>query len=78
MLTVLAYPNPPSSAGFSILEWWLLLRQSLPKDQKMGLDSAVMLVSWSIWKEHTWVFNNTERNLNQLLSDILSEGWPSS
>lgn len=34
-----------------------------------------MLVSWMAWKErNARVFNNVERALNQLLSDILAEG----
>jgi len=63
------------------------------KDQKKRLDSAVMMVSWLIWKQrNARVFNNAEKTLNQLLSDIFSEdnvwvqagasklsgiGWPS-
>jgi len=47
----------------------------LSHDQKKGLDIAVMLVSWLVWKErNARVFNNLERTPGQLLDDILAEG----
>ena len=58
MFTVLGYQSPPPTADLSFLEWWLILRQDLSKDQK-GLYTAVMLVSWMVWKErNARVFNN--------------------
>jgi hypothetical protein len=57
------------------LYWWLLLRRGLPKEQKQGVDTAVMLVSWRIWKErNARVFNNVELSANQLTHAVLSEG----
>jgi hypothetical protein len=57
------------------LERWLLIRQGLPKDQKKGLDSAVMLTSWRLRKEHNArVFNNTELTVSQVLFEIFSKG----
>ena len=51
------------------------MRQDLSNEQKKGLDTAVMLVSWMVWKErNARVFNYTERTPNRLLSDIIAEG----
>ena len=75
MFTVLGYQSPPPTADLSFLEWWLILRQDLSKYQKKGLDTAVMLLSWMVWKErNVRVFNNVERTLNHLLTDIIAEG----
>ncbi|PVH61987.1 hypothetical protein PAHAL_3G172600 [Panicum hallii] len=75
LLSVLGVQNPPSPVGLSILEWWLLLRQGLSKKQKKGLDTAVMLVSWLIWKErNARIFNGTEQSSSQLIRGILEEG----
>ena len=73
LLLVIDYQSPPPSADLSLLQWWLLLRQDLSHDQKKGLDTAVMLVSWLVWKErNARVFNNLERTPCQLLDDILA------
>ena len=75
MFTVLGYQSPPPTADLSFLEWWLILRQDLSKYQKKGLDTAVMLISWMVWKErNARVFNNVEWTLNHLLTDIIAEG----
>jgi hypothetical protein len=75
LLSVLGVQNPPSPVGLSVLERWLLLRQGLSKEQKKGLDTAVMLVSWLIWKErNARIFNGTEQSLSQLIRGILEEG----
>jgi hypothetical protein len=31
------------------VEWGLLLQQHLPKNQKKGMDTAVMLTTWRLW-----------------------------
>ena len=75
LLSVLGIQNSPSPAGLNFLEWWLLLRQGLSKEHKKGLDTAVMLVSWMIWKErNARVFNGTQQSLSQLVQGILEEG----
>ena len=68
-------PEPSAFCRSKPLQWWLLLRQDLSHDQKKRLDTAVMLVSWLVWKErNARVFNNLERTPGQLLDDILAEG----
>ncbi|RLN35203.1 hypothetical protein C2845_PM03G13260 [Panicum miliaceum] len=50
-------------------------KSSLSKQQKKRLDTAVMLVSWMLWKErNARVFSNAELTVNLLLQEIYSEG----
>ncbi|KAG2653053.1 hypothetical protein PVAP13_1NG423319 [Panicum virgatum] len=62
VLLGIGYQNPPPAQGE-------------PHDQKKGLHTTIMLVSWLVWKErNARVFNNGERTPSQLLDDIFAEG----
>ena len=75
LLTAIEVKNPTNTAGLSTIDWWLLLRKHLLGAQQKGIDSAVMLVSWKIWKEcNARVFNNRELTASQLMQEIFAEG----
>jgi hypothetical protein len=38
-------------ANSSLIEWWPRARQHAPPQSKKGLDSLVLLVVWTLWKE---------------------------
>ena len=75
LLTTIGIQNPPSITDQDFMSWWILLRQQgLSMQQMKGLDTAVMLVSWVLWKErNARVFSNTELTVNLLLQEIYSE-----
>uniref|UniRef100_A0A0E0K802 Prolyl 4-hydroxylase alpha subunit domain-containing protein n=1 Tax=Oryza punctata TaxID=4537 RepID=A0A0E0K802_ORYPU len=55
----------------SFLSWWSDYLIASPKQQ--GLDTIIILVAWSIWKErHNWVFNNQPRSWGQV-ADLAAE-----
>ena len=74
LLQTLRYQGAtPTDAN--LLAWWLNIRSTLTKEHRKGWDSAVMLVSWIVWKErNARVFSNLERTPLQLLGAIIEEG----
>ena len=41
----------PNTHSYSLAFWWTEERKQLPKVDRRGFDSLVILVSWSLWKE---------------------------
>jgi hypothetical protein len=33
-------------------DWWQLARKRLPKELRRSFNSAVLLSTWNMWKEH--------------------------
>ncbi|OEL14709.1 hypothetical protein BAE44_0024272, partial [Dichanthelium oligosanthes] len=76
VFTVLNFRSQQPATNVSTLDWWLELRSGLNKIQKSGLDSAFMLISWTIWKErNARVFDNKpETSAAELIRGIVAEG----
>lgn len=50
-------------------------RDRLPGDVHKGFDSAILLVSWMLWKErNARVFDNTSCAASMLVAKVLEEG----
>ncbi|CAN6359861.1 unnamed protein product [Urochloa humidicola] len=66
----------PAALPQQLLDWWLLLRAGHHNLKQKGLDSMVMLISWSVWKERNSRTFDTrpERTVAQLVDIILEEG----
>nr|TKW31864.1 hypothetical protein SEVIR_2G133800v2 [Setaria viridis] len=73
LLLKIVYGHQRGGAG--IIEWWFDCRNDLDSLRKRGLDSAFMLVSWSIRKErNSRVFNREPPRLRgQLLTEIFEQ-----
>lgn len=57
------------------VDWWLAARNNLPKEQKRGLDTLVILVCWLLWKErNARVFSGKYSALSEILERIRHEG----
>ena len=41
----------PNTHTYSLASWWSEARKELPKVDRCGFDSLVILVSWLLWKE---------------------------
>jgi hypothetical protein len=60
--------------GANLRDWWQLSRASLPEELRRSYDSAVLLVTWSIWKERNRrTFDHVSKTPLQLLHLILEE-----
>jgi hypothetical protein len=56
-------------------DWWCDSRKRVPKAQRKGFDSMVVLACWGLWKERNRrVFNNAMAQAAQLSSWIMEEG----
>ncbi|KAJ1281033.1 hypothetical protein BS78_04G277800, partial [Paspalum vaginatum] len=59
---------PSNSGCHSLLQWWGLLRQSWPPNERLGTDSPFGLVCWSVWKErNSCCFNGENPSLPRVL-----------
>jgi hypothetical protein len=56
-------------------EWWLRARKKAPKDLRRDFDTVVILVHWSLWKEHNdrifqQVFSTASKVFELITEDI--------
>ena len=57
-------------------DWWMDMdsRRQVPKELLKGFDSAVLLVSWRLWKErNSRVFDNAACTAVQAVRRVLEE-----
>jgi hypothetical protein len=62
----------------NLMDWWQQSRVSLPGGLRRAFDSAVLLVTWEIWKERNRrTFERVSKTALQLLHHIIEEahGW---
>ncbi|RCV38863.1 hypothetical protein SETIT_8G176600v2 [Setaria italica] len=72
--SVLNLLNQPPSQDFSTTDFWLHMRSAVDALKKRGIDSAFMLISWSIWKErNSRVFSRSPAKLYGQLACEISE-----
>ena len=58
----------------TLADWWLRSRKLVPKSARKEFDSAVLLTSWNLWKEHNHrTFDRVSRAPQQLLRLIVDE-----
>lgn len=63
IVSLLNLQNQPSSQQLCITNFWLHLRSAVDTSKKRGIDSAFLLISWSIWRErNSRVFNRLRLN----------------
>jgi hypothetical protein len=63
-----------SDAGGKQLEWWPRARQHAPPQSKKGLDSLVLLVVWTLWKErNSRIFQRSAETLGTINKRIADE-----
>jgi hypothetical protein len=59
----------------SLREWWQHRRARMEGTNKTKLNSMVILVAWSIWRErNARVFDNAFKPVNVLIDQIMAEG----
>jgi hypothetical protein len=59
----------------SLREWWQQRRARMEGTNKTKLNSMVILVAWSIWRErNARVFDNAFKPVNVLIDQIMAEG----
>jgi hypothetical protein len=55
-------------------DWWQLARKRLPKELRRSFNSAVLLSTWNMWKEHNpRTFNEVSKTPLQLFHLIVDE-----
>lgn len=75
LLKIIQWTNIPS-LNDTLENWWLRSRDTLPRINRKGFDSLVMLICWSLWKQrNARVFNNfpLQKNVLQLSGMIIAE-----
>jgi hypothetical protein len=64
-----------STGGASLSPWWMDARRQVPKELRWGFDSAVLLVSWRVWRErNSRVFDNVASTSAEAASKVLEDG----
>lgn len=59
----------------TIVDWWLPSRKRVPKAQRKGFSTLVLLTCWKLWKErNNRVFNTTTTMASHLARDTVDEG----
>ena len=54
--------------------WWMRILYLFPDNCKRGLNSLIILVAWSLWKDHNdIVFNGAVLNVQLVLKQICEE-----
>lgn len=76
VLTTLGVNPLMPVAEMELMDWWTDLRRGHNKFKKKGIDSAVMLVTWCIWKERNGrTFGSRPTNdVNQMFDIVMKEG----
>ena len=58
----------------SWLPWWLHARKRVPKSQRRGFDSVVVLTAWCLWKErNSRFYNRNSKTVQEVLQAIKNE-----
>lgn len=77
----LQLPIPRPMVGDTFMDWWLRHHNSFRKAEKRGIDSLVVGIAWSLWKQrNARVFNRLEQQLgahflaSQILDEIKDQG----
>ena len=56
-------------------DWRIDARKRMPKDNRKGFDSIIMLICWLLWKHRNRiVFDGEAPSLGRLLAEVLIEG----
>lgn len=64
---------PGQGAVLSV--WWMDARKQVPRELQKGFDSALLLVSWVLWKvRNCRVFNDASSTALQVSRRFLGEG----
>jgi hypothetical protein len=66
------YNHPPEPID-TFVEWWCKAELQICKEKCKGLNSLMVLGSWSIWKQrNNCVFNNVLPSVERLLQTLES------
>ena len=64
----------PNTHSYSLAFWWTEERKQVPKVDRRGFDSLVILVSWSFWKERNdRTFDRRVRTVDDLVMRVCDE-----
>jgi len=63
----------PTASRFS--KWWWKAILSVPKAERKGLNSLIILVAWEVWEHHnSCVFENATPGIQEVLRAVIAEG----
>ena len=63
----------PTASRFS--KWWWKAISSVPKAERKGLNSLIILIAWEVWKHrNSCVFENATPSIQKVLRAVSTEG----
>lgn len=69
-------PRALSITDTTLADWWITSRKHVNKADRKFYDSAVVLITWSIWLErNARTFNREEKTVPLLVRKITEEAW---
>ena len=48
----------------SIISWWMETRKRMPKENRKGFDSLIMIVCWHLWKHRNGMVFGPRREVS--------------
>jgi hypothetical protein len=55
--------------------WWCQASAALPKEERKGFNSLVILIAWELWKHrNAFVFKGTRPTVQSVVLAVMAEG----